>query len=169
MTILRPVAYLSGRTLATRLLYTLLRGVTATGSTFSVKNISNTTEAPPSQRSRGLGSPHGFRGTADGLSRTIPRSRHSPAGSISGVNRFLANRMEFRDGVATGRLLLPVVRPRGLFAWIASGDPDGGIAPSALVSQLGVKDAARIEAAIQTRNVNSLVNATAAFGSANPP
>src|SRR2546425_4529497 len=28
MTILRPLAYLSGRTLATRLLYTLLRGVT---------------------------------------------------------------------------------------------------------------------------------------------
>ena len=30
-----------------------------------------------------------------------------------GVQRFIANRMEFRDGVATGRLLAPVVHPRG--------------------------------------------------------
>ncbi len=41
------------------------------------------------------------------------------------VEGFIANRLEFRDGVATGRLLDPVIRPRGPFAWLASGSVDG--------------------------------------------
>ena len=41
----------------------------------------------------------------------------------------IANRLEFRDGIATGRLLDPVVRPRGLFAGISGAGPDGRRAP----------------------------------------
>jgi len=42
-----------------------------------------------------------------------------------GVRWIVANRMEFRDGVATGRLLDPVIRPRGWFARITGGAPNG--------------------------------------------
>ena len=38
---------------------------------------------------------------------------------------------------ATGRLLKPVVRPRGPFAWLASGSIDGRIAESKLLRRLG--------------------------------
>jgi long-chain acyl-CoA synthetase len=43
-----------------------------------------------------------------------------------GVESFISNRLEFRNGKATGRLLDPVVRPRGPFAWIAgwTGKPE---------------------------------------------
>ena len=35
-----------------------------------------------------------------------------PLAQHLGVKRVVANRLEFRDGVATGRLLEPVIRPR---------------------------------------------------------
>ena len=44
--------------------------------------------------------------------------------------------MEFRDGVATGRLLDPIVRPRGPFAWLASGSVDGHVPREKLLAQL---------------------------------
>jgi hypothetical protein len=162
MTILRPVAYLSGRTLATRLLYTLLRGVTRDRLDllgeeyfeYYLKPRLRKEAVDSVRRMVSEGQPMVLVGQS--LDHVI-----RPLAQFLGVNQFLANRMEFRDGVATGRLLLPVVRPRGPFAWIASGDPDGGIAPSALVSQLGVRDAARIEAAIQDSKRHFAVNATA--------
>jgi long-chain acyl-CoA synthetase len=162
MTILRPVAYLSGRTLATRLLYTLLRGVTRDRLDllgeeyfeYYLKPRLRKEAVDSVRRMVSEGQPMVLVGQS--LDHVI-----RPLAQFLGVNQFLANRMEFRDGVATGRLLLPVVRPRGPFAWIASGDPDGGIAPSRLVSQLGVRDAERIEAAIQDSKRQVAVNATA--------
>ena len=46
----------------------------------------------------------------------------------------IANRLEFRDGIATGRLLEPVIRPRGVFARITGAGPDGARRTSALVA-----------------------------------
>ena len=40
-----------------------------------------------------------------------------------GVKWVVANRLEFREGIATGRLLEPVTRPRGLFARITGAGP----------------------------------------------
>jgi len=85
-----------------------------------------------------------------------------------GVQRFVANRMEFRDGIATGRLLPPVVRPRGPFAWITSGNPDGRILESALVSQLGLREPQELLLGIQESRRGVTVHAPAVvpFGSA---
>ncbi len=48
---------------------------------------------------------------SQGLEQVMrPLARHL------GVKWVIANRMEFRDGFATGRLLDPVIRPRGIFA-----------------------------------------------------
>ena len=46
-----------------------------------------------------------------------------PLAQHLGVKWLIANRLEFRDGIATGRLLEPVVRPRGLFAGINGSGP----------------------------------------------
>jgi hypothetical protein len=48
-----------------------------------------------------------------------------PLAQHLGVKRVVANRLEFRDGTATGRLLEPVIRPRGAFARIREQSPDG--------------------------------------------
>ena len=60
-----------------------------------------------------------------------------PLASHFGVESFISNRMEFRDGHATGRLLDPVVRPRGPFAWISGGSADGRISREKLLQRLG--------------------------------
>src|SRR5260221_11606830 len=54
-----------------------------------------------------------------------------------GAEGFIANRLEFRDGETTGRLREPVIRPRGPFAWLASGSADGRISTGKVLSQLG--------------------------------
>src|ERR1700731_2979592 len=59
-----------------------------------------------------------------------------PLAQHLGVKRLVANRLEFRDGVASGRLLDPVIRPRGAFARIQEQSPDGRRAPKTLARQL---------------------------------
>ena len=54
-----------------------------------------------------------------------------------GARRVVANRLEFRDGMATGRLLDPVIRPRGAFARIRDAQPDGRRAPKTLARLVG--------------------------------
>src|SRR6202163_27031 len=60
-----------------------------------------------------------------------------PLAKHFGVESIIANRLDFRDGIATGRLLDPVVRPRGPLAWVASGSTDGRITREKLLRQLG--------------------------------
>ena len=55
-----------------------------------------------------------------------------------GAKWVIANRLEFRDGIATGRLLDPVIRPRGVFARITGAGPDGRRTPDQLVRDLGL-------------------------------
>jgi alcohol-forming fatty acyl-CoA reductase len=53
------------------------------------------------------------------------------------VRWILSNRLDFRDGIATGRLLDPVIRPRGPFAKLRAERPDGTIARPQLLRDLG--------------------------------
>src|SRR6266436_789333 len=48
-----------------------------------------------------------------------------PLAQHLGVKWMVANRLDLRDGIATGRLMSPVIRPRGLFARITGSDPNG--------------------------------------------
>src|SRR5258708_32982575 len=126
MALLRPVAYLTGRTIATRLLYGLLRGVTRDrldllGEEYfhyvlkprlrqnAVEKLCETLTAGAQVVLVGQSLDHVLR----------------PLAAHLGVERFISNQLEFRDGVATGRLLKPIVRPRGPFAWIATGPAHG--------------------------------------------
>ncbi len=56
-----------------------------------------------------------------------------------GAKWVIANRLEFRDGIATGRLLDPVIRPRGAFARITGAGPDGRRVAEQLVRDLGFR------------------------------
>jgi long-chain acyl-CoA synthetase len=86
-----------------------------------------------------------------------------------GIESFISNRLEYRGGQATGRLLDPIVRPRGPFAWIASGSADGRVSREKLLSQLGWTDKPEhVENAVQTtaRPVASGAKSVALFGDA---
>jgi len=65
-----------------------------------------------------------------------------------GVRWIIANRLDFRDGVATGRLLSPVIRPRGLFARIREAGPDGQQSPARWVHALGLRGPKALVSAI---------------------
>jgi len=73
-----------------------------------------------------------------------------PLANYLGVERLLCNRLDFRSGMATGRLLDPVIRPRGAFAKLRIQTPDGRISREQLVRDLGfAKSPAIIEEAIR--------------------
>ena len=169
MTLLRPIAYLLGRTRATRLLYMLLRGVTRDrldllGEEYFEYFLKARLQKKAVDALR-LAQADGQQIVLVGQSLDHvlrPLARHL------GVQRFVANRMEFRDGVATGRLLPPVVRPRGPFAWVASGNPAGRIQEAALVSQLALPGPQELLHGIQEsrRSVTFYAPAVVPFGSA---
>ena len=56
------------------------------------------------------------------------------------MEKILCNRLEFRDGIATGRLLFPVIRPRGAFARFLGTAADGSTSLDKLARNLGFKD-----------------------------
>lgn len=150
MTLLRPAAYLAGRTRATRLLYMLLRGVTRDRLDLLGEEYFEYILKPRLNKK----ACDALRNAWDQHQQVVLVGQSldhvlRPLARYLGVNRFVANRMEFRDGVATGRLLLPVVRPRGPFAWIASGNPDGRIGEAALRAQLGLREAGQLTEAAQ--------------------
>ena len=60
-----------------------------------------------------------------------------PLAKYLGVQRIISNRLDFRDGISTGRLLDPVIRPRGLFARFTGSQPNGRLMREKLVSVLG--------------------------------
>lgn len=72
-----------------------------------------------------------------------------PLAKHFGINWLIANRLEFRDGIATGRLLDPVIRPRGLAAHLADR-PDGRRTPEQLVADLGLPSSDKVEAAVRS-------------------
>jgi long-chain acyl-CoA synthetase len=60
-----------------------------------------------------------------------------PLANHLGVDKILCNRLDFRRGLATGRLLDPVIRPRGAFAKLRAEAPDGRISREQLARDLG--------------------------------
>jgi long-chain acyl-CoA synthetase len=139
MAALRPFLYSTNRKFATRVVHTALRGVTRDrldllGEEYFQYKLKPRLKSHGVQRVEEL-----LRGGADvvlvsqGLEHVM-----KPLAQHLGVRRVVANRLEFRDGVATGRLLEPVIRPRGAFARIREQSPDGRRAPKTLARQLDI-------------------------------
>jgi thioester reductase-like protein len=168
MALLRPFAYAANRTFATRFLHTLLRGVSQDRLDLLGEEYFQYVLRPQLRRE-----------AAEKLLEAVRRGERvvlvgqlldhilRPLANHFGIESFVCNRLEFRDGHATGRLLDPVVRPRGPFAWLASGSIDGRIARGKLLGQLGwSNESARLESAAQTaaRPIPPTGRGVAAFG-----
>jgi thioester reductase-like protein len=168
MALLRPFAYAANRTFATRFLHTLLRGVSQDRLDLLGEEYFQYVLKPQVRRE-----------AAEKLLEAVRRGERvvlvgqlldhilRPLANHFGIESFIANRLEFRDGHATGRLLDPVVRPRGPFAWLASGSIDGRISREKLLERLGwSNEPARLESAAQTaaRPIPPTGRGVAAFG-----
>src|SRR5580698_7321855 len=139
MALLRPVLYATNRKFATRMVHSVLRGVSRDrldllGEEFFQYKLKPRLKAHGVERVQEL-----VRAGADVVlvSQALEHVM-KPLALHLGVKRVVANRLEFRDGVATGRLLEPVIRPRGAFARLREQSPDGRRAPKTLARQLDI-------------------------------
>jgi thioester reductase-like protein len=141
MTLARPFAYAANRKFATRVLHTLLRGVSRDRLDLLGEEYFHYVLKPQLRR-------QAVEKLLDALQNgerivlvgQLLEQVLRPLAQHVGVESFIANRLEFRNGDATGRLLVPVVRPRGPFAWLTSGAADGLISQERLLGQLGWKN-----------------------------
>lgn len=151
MVLLRPAAYIAGRTFATRLLYALLRGVTRDRLDLLGEEYFHYILKPKLRKA----AVEKLRESIAAGERVVLVGQSldhvlRPLAVHLGVEGFVSNRLEFRDGVATGRLLKPIVKPRGPLAWIASGSTDGRVEAQKLVTDLGWNRANTVAGATQT-------------------
>jgi long-chain acyl-CoA synthetase len=139
MALLRPFLYSTNRKFATRAVHTVLRGVTRDrldllGEEFFQYKLMPQLKDRGVQQVREL-----VQGGADVVlvSQALEHIMR-PLAQHLGVKRIVANRLEFRGGTATGRLLDPVIRPRGAFAPFRENMPDGRRAPKTLARHLDI-------------------------------
>ena len=149
MALLRPFLYAANRVAATRIVHAVLRGVTRDRldllgeEEFEYK-------LKPLLEEEGVRHLKALQATgadvvlvSQGLEQVMrPLARHL------GVRWIIANRLDFRNGVATGRLLSPVIRPRGLFARIRESGPEGQQSPARWVRALGLRGPKALASAI---------------------
>jgi long-chain acyl-CoA synthetase len=170
MALARPFAYAASRTFATRFLHTLLRGVSRDRLDLLGEEYFHYVLKPQLRRDAAEKLIEAVRkGERVVLVGQLLENVLRPLAHHFGVESFIANRLEYRDGKATGRLLDPIVRPRGPFAWIASGGTDGRIARAKLLSRLGWAGKPELlESAVETaaRPAISRGKAVALFGEA---
>jgi thioester reductase-like protein len=134
---LRPASYLTSRTLATRFLHSLLRGITRDRLDLLGEEYFQYELKPRMRREAVEKLVEAVRnGERVVLVGQMLEHILRPMAEYFAVHGFIANRLEFRDGMATGRLREPVIRPRGPFAWLASGSANGKIAADKLAKQL---------------------------------
>jgi thioester reductase-like protein len=152
MALTRPFAYAASRTFATRSLHTLLRGVSQDRLDLLGEEYFHYVLKPalrPEATEKLLEAVR--KGERVVLVGQLLDHILRPLASHFGIEWFISNRLEFRDGHATGRLLSPVVRPRGPFAWIAGGSLDGRVTEEKLLRQLGwSKTPERLRSALQS-------------------
>jgi long-chain acyl-CoA synthetase len=147
----RPFLYVTNREFATRLLHTVLRGVSRDrldllGEEFFEYFLKPRLKLPGvALLNETIGQGADIVLVSQGLDHIM-----RPLAKYLGVNRIIANRLDFRDGMATGRLLDPVIRPRGLFARFIGGQPNGRVTREKLIAVLGFeKNPEILDAAIQ--------------------
>ncbi len=139
MALVRPLLYAAHRIFATRVLHSVLRGVSRDRldllgeEYFQYKLLPRLKPAGVAKLKEALASGTPIVLVSQGLDHVMrPLARHL------GLDRIIANRLEFRDGLATGRLLDPVIRPRGGLARLFGGNPDGRVAEDRLAQDLDI-------------------------------
>ncbi len=140
MALLRPFLYVLNRIFATRVVYSILRGISRDrldllgNEYFEYKLKPQLKAEGVDQLKKAVASGAEVVLVSQGLEYVMrPLAQHL------GVKRIIANRLDFRDGIATGRLLGPVIRPRGIFARVSSAGPDGTRSSERLAHDLGAR------------------------------
>ena len=154
MAALRPYLYAANRKAATRIVYSVLRGI-------SRDRLDLLGEEEFEYNLKPLLKPEGVRHlqallatgaevvlVSQGLDHIMrPLARHL------GVKWIIANRLDFREGLATGRLLSPVIRPRGILARLREAGPDGRQSPARWVRALGLRGPRRWQRRLNRQSV----------------
>jgi long-chain acyl-CoA synthetase len=139
MAVTRPLLYISDRVFATRVMHSVLRGVSRDRLDLLGEEFFHYFLKPRLK-------PHGVEKLREVIASGADVVLVSqgldhimrPLANYLGVRRILSNRLDFHDGIATGRLLDPVIRPRGPFAKFRSDDrPDGRVEKEKLLWDLG--------------------------------
>ncbi|HKF51144.1 MAG TPA: SDR family oxidoreductase [Candidatus Acidoferrales bacterium] len=160
LAIARPFLYLTNRAVATRLLHTVLRGVSRDRLDLLGEEYFEY-QLKPSLKQAGVDElKNAQQGgeeivlVSQGLDHVmVPLAKHL------GVNLLVCNRLDFRDGIATGRLLGPVIRPRGPLARFIGSNPDGRVSREQLAKNLGFAQRAEIlDAAIRPAERSAVQN-----------
>jgi alcohol-forming fatty acyl-CoA reductase len=138
LALIRPLLFAFDRIFATRVLHTLLRGVSCDRLDLLGEEYFNYILRPKLK-------PNGVAKLKEAMARGARIVLVSqgldhvmrPLAQYLEVEYLIANRLEFRDGLATGRLLSPVIRPRQVLARIIGRKPDGRVGPKRLARNLG--------------------------------
>ena len=138
LAIARPFFYAANRVFATRLLHAVLRGQTRDRLDLLGEEYFQYSLKP---RLKPAGVAALKKVMASGA-RVVLVSQDldhimRPLAEYLGVEWIVSNRLDFRDGMATGRLLDPVIRPRGALARLRGDNPDGRVAREQLTVDLG--------------------------------
>lgn len=149
MAVLRPFLYATNRVFATRMVHTVLRGVSRDRldllgeEYFKYKLQPNLKIDGVRQIESLINSGSEVVLVSQSLDHVMrPLARHL------GVKWLVANRLEFREGMATGRLREPIIRPRGLFARITGGGPDGSRSAQQLARDLDLSSVEHLASAV---------------------
>lgn len=136
--LLRPFLYSANRIFATRLVHTVLHGISRDrldllGEEYFLYRLKPRLKPQGVEKLRALvAAGNEVVLVSQGLDHVM-----RPLAEFLGVKLLISNRLEFRDGIATGRLLDPVIRPRGAFARITGSNPDGRRSLDELCRNLG--------------------------------
>ncbi|MGH9776375.1 MAG: SDR family oxidoreductase [Candidatus Acidiferrales bacterium] len=138
MAVARPALYCTHRVMATRLLHAVLRGVSRDRldllgeEYFEYKLKPELKTSGVALLGEAMERGENVILVSQGLDHVMrPLAKHL------GVERLIANHMEFRDGFATGRLVEPVIRPRGIFARFTGNQPSGRRDAARMTQDLG--------------------------------
>jgi long-chain acyl-CoA synthetase len=139
MAVLRPFLYSTNRKFATRVVHTVLRGVTRDRLDLLGEEYFEY-KLKPRLKPEGVRAVRELVQSGADVVLVSQALDHlmRPLAQHLGVKHIVANRLEFRDGTATGRLLDPVIRPRGAFAPFRENMPDGRRAPKTLARHLDI-------------------------------
>jgi hypothetical protein len=137
--LVRPLLYAANRIFATRVLHMLLRGVSQDRLDLLGEEYFEYLLKPrlKSQGVEKLKEAMAAGGRVILVSQGLDHVMR-PLARYLGAEHYLANRLEFRDGLATGRLLEPVIRPRGGLARITGQKADGRVSLEQLTRDLGI-------------------------------
>ncbi len=147
--LLRPFLYAANRVFATRVVHTVLRGISRDRLDLLGEEYFQY-ELRPHLKPDGI---QALNALVDSGKKVVLVSQGldhvmRPLAQHLGVKWIIANRLEFRDGMGTGRLLDPVIRPRGVFARITGAGPDGRRTAEKLVHDLGLTGVQELQSAV---------------------